>query len=108
MATTSTLIKNLWPARIRGQLILGIAVIQLVLMTAFVFDMVRRQRNFLVNQNREQAFSFANGYAVNSTRQIIANDFDELERLTLSHANFPNLKYAMILSPDRQVLPPIL
>jgi len=104
MSSLLTIIKKLWPARIRGQLILGIALIHLVLMSAFVFDMVNRQRDFLKKQNREQAFSFVTGYAVNSSRYVIANDFDELQRLTLSHTNYPNLKYAMVLSPEGVVM----
>ena len=104
MSSLLTKIKRLWPARIRGQLILGIALIHLVLMSAFVFDMVNRQRDFLKTQNREQAFSFVTGYAVNSSRYVIANDFDELQRLTLSHTNYPNLKYAMVLSPEGVVM----
>ena len=104
MSSLFTIIKKIWPARIRGQLIFGIALIHLVLMTAFVFDMVSRQRGFLKKQNREQAVSFVNGYAVNSSRYVIANDFDELQRLTMSHINYPNLRYAMILSPEEIVL----
>src|SRR5215203_5276963 len=104
MASLLTIIKKIWPTKIRGQLIFGIALIHLVLMTTFVFDMVSRQRDFLKKQNREQAFSFVNGYAVNSSRYVIANDFDELQRLTLSHMNYPNLNYAMILSPQGVVL----
>lgn len=104
MSSFLTILKQFWPSRIRGQLILGIALVHLILMTAFVIDLVSRQRNFLKKQNREQANSFANGYAVNSSRYIIANDFDELQRLTLSHIHYPNLKYAMILSPEGVVL----
>ena len=46
MSSLLTIIKKLWPARIRGQLILGIALIHLVLMSAFVFDMVNRKEIF--------------------------------------------------------------
>src|SRR3982750_3156108 len=104
MSTVLITLKKLWPATIRGQLILGITLVHLLLMTIFVFDLVGRQRDFLKNQNHQQAFSFANDYAVNSTPYIIANDFDELEGLTESHINYPNLKYAMILSPEGVVL----
>jgi PAS domain S-box-containing protein len=98
------ILKVLWPSKIRGRLIVGIALIQIVLMTAFVLYLVNHQRQFLKEQNHQQTFSFVSDYAVNSTPYVMANDFDELERLTLSHINFPYLKYAMILSPEGVVI----
>ncbi|MFL5739882.1 MAG: PAS domain S-box protein [Flavisolibacter sp.] len=73
-------------------------------MTIFVFDLVRREKEFLKKQNHDQANNFVNEFAVNSTTYIIANDFDQLERFVSYHSNFPHLRYAMILSPDRIVL----
>ncbi len=89
---------------LREQLIAGVALVHLLLMSVFVFDLVRRQRLFLKKQNEEQAFNFVNGYALNSVPYIIGNDFDELERVTMSSRQFPNLKYAMVLSPEGIVL----
>jgi PAS domain S-box-containing protein len=104
MTPVSQIAKKLWPASIRGQLILGIALVHLFLMTIFVFDLVGRQRKFLKKQNHEQATNFVSVFAVNATNYIIANDYDQLERFVLYHTNFPNLRYAMILSPDGVVL----
>jgi PAS domain S-box-containing protein len=73
-------------------------------MTIFVFDLVGRQKEFLKKQNHVQANNFVNEFAVNSTTYIIANDFDQLERFVSYQTNFPNLRYAMILSPDGIVL----
>jgi hypothetical protein len=104
MTSVSFIMRNIWPEKIRAQLVIGIALVLLVLMSVFVAGMVQRQRNFLKNQNHEHAFSFLNDYADNSSPFILARDFDGLERLTLSHGNFPNLEYAMILSPEGKVL----
>src|SRR3982751_408507 len=104
MSSVSQIVSKFWPASIRGQLILGIALIHLFLMTIFVFDLVGRQRKSLRKQNHDQANNFVNEFAVNSTTYIIANDFDQLERFVLYQTNFPNLRYAMILSPDGIVL----
>lgn len=98
------MLKNLWPAKIRTQLILGIALVHLGMMAFFVFDMVERQRTFLKKQNHDQTVSLVSDFAVNANSFIVSNDFDRLERLVRSHGNFPNLKYAMILSPDGLVL----
>jgi len=97
-------IKTIWPKSIRNQLILGIALVHLVLLTIVVVDQLNRQKKFLKKQNYEQALSLVNDFAVNSNSYILANDIDGLERLVQSHKNFPNLKYAMFLSPDGLVL----
>jgi PAS domain S-box-containing protein len=104
MSGPAQIIRKLWPSSLRGKLILGVAFVHLLLMTIFVFDFAVRQSKFLKKQNHEQASHFVNDLAVNSTPYIIANDFDQLERFTLYHTNFPHLKYAMILSPDGIVL----
>ena len=97
-------INAIWPKSIRSQLILGIALVHLILLTIVVGDQLNRQKKFLKKQNYEQALSLVNDFAVNSSSYILANDIDGLERLVQSHKNFPNLKYAMLLSPDGLVL----
>lgn len=97
-------IKTVWPKSIRNQLILGIALVHLILLTVVVVDQLNRQKKFLKKQNYEQALSLVNDFAVNSSSYILANDIDGLERLVQSHKRFPNLKYAMFLSPDGLVL----
>ena len=98
------LFNKYWPATIRGQLVLGIVLVNFALMSLFVLDLVRRQWRFLQRQSQGQALSLANDLAVNSNIYIIGNDFDGLERVTLSYRNFPNLEYAMVLSPDNVAL----
>ena len=73
-------------------------------MSLFVLDLVRRQLLFLQRQSQAQALSLANDLAVNSNTYIIGNDYDGLERMTISYRNFPNLQYAMVLSPDNVAL----
>ena len=76
----------------------------MILLTIVVVDQLNRQKKFLKKQNYDQALSLVNDLAVNSSSYILANDIDGLERLVHSHKNFPNLKYAMFLSPDGLVL----
>jgi PAS domain S-box-containing protein len=97
-------IETVWPKSIRNQLIAGIALVHLILLTIVVVDQLNRQKKFLKKQNYDQALSLVNDLAVNSSSYILANDIDGLERLVHSHKNFPNLKYAMFLSPDGLVL----
>lgn len=96
--------KGFWPRRLRTQLILGIAMVHLLLMSVFVADMVVRQDNFLRTQSKQQALSLANDLAVNADAHVLGNDFDGLERVVQNYQNFPHLKYAMVISPDNEVL----
>lgn len=104
MPSVLQILNKFWPASLRAQVILGIALVHLFLMSIFVFDLIGRQRKFLKKQNHDQLNNFVDELAVVSTTYIIANDFDQLERFVMQHANFPNLRYAMILSPDGVVL----
>jgi PAS domain S-box-containing protein len=96
--------RKLWPATIRRQLVLGIVLVHFALMTLFVVDLVRRQLLFLRRQSQAEAVSLANELAVNSNRYVIGDELDGLERMTVGYKNFPNLEYAMILSPDNVAL----
>ena len=48
-------IKTVWPKSIRNQLILGIALVHLILLTIVVVDQLNRQKRFLKKQNYDQA-----------------------------------------------------
>ncbi|MES1216385.1 MAG: PAS domain S-box protein, partial [Bacteroidota bacterium] len=104
MKSLTAILNKFWPAKIRPRLILGISLVPLGLMTIFVFDLVNRQKQFLKKENHQQLESFAGNYAINSKAYIIANDFEGLQRLTQSYSNFPNLRYAMVLSPEGVIL----
>jgi diguanylate cyclase (GGDEF)-like protein/PAS domain S-box-containing protein len=89
---------------IRRRLILGIVSIHALLMSLFVYDLVERQREFLLNQSRGQAQSLASALATSSVSWILADDVAGLQELVGSTGNYPNLRYAMVLSPQGRVL----
>lgn len=95
---------RVWTASIRRQLILGIALVHAVMMTIFVFDLVNRQRDFLQKHTIQQASSLAQTLAANSSSWVLANDLIGLEEVIVSQSHFPDLIYAMILSPQGKVL----
>ena len=97
-------IKRLWTGSIRRQLMLGIALVHAVLMTIFVFDLVHRQRTFLQDQSVSNTLSLAQTLASNSVSWVLAQDVIGLEEVVNSQSSFPDLLYAMILSPDGKVL----
>ncbi len=91
-------------ASIQHQLMLGVVAVHAVLMSVFVLDLVERQRDFLHRQSVEQARSLANTLATNSISWILANDVVGLEETVQSLGQYPDLRYAMLLSPSGRVL----
>jgi len=97
-------IQDIWTSSIRRQLMLGIILVHAVLMTIFVYDLVNRQRDFLHTQSIEQANSLAETLGANSVSWILANDIFGLEEILQSQKRYPDLKYAMVLSPNGRIL----
>jgi diguanylate cyclase (GGDEF)-like protein/PAS domain S-box-containing protein len=83
---------------------LGIALVHAVLMTIFVFDLVTRQRDFLVEESRAQAISLAEALAANGTSWVLARDYIGIEEVIRSQHSFPGLQYALYTDLSGQVL----
>ena len=66
------LLSRLWPTSLRRQLILGVALVHLCLMTVFVVDIVTRQRLFLRSEDIDQVRSMAKLLAINSSSWVLA------------------------------------
>jgi methyl-accepting chemotaxis protein len=96
--------KHFWTASISRQLMLGIALVHAVLMTIFVFDLVGRQSDFLVEESGKQAVALAETLAANGTSWILSNDIVGMEEVINSQRGYPGLRYAMFLGLDGQVL----
>ncbi len=93
-----------WTGSITRQLMMGIALVHAVLMTVFVFDLVDRQREFMLENSREGAVGLANTLATNGSSWILSNDFIGIEEVVKSQAHFPGLLYAMFLDLNGRVL----
>ena len=99
-----TTLRHFWTASIGRQLMLGIALVHAVLMTIFVFDLVTRQRDFLVEESRNQAIALAETLAVNGTSWVLARDFIGIEEVIHSQFGYPGLRYALFTDLRGQVL----
>lgn len=97
-------LKQLWTRSITRQLMLGIALVHAVMMTIFVFDLVERQRTFLVTESAKQAVSLAETLAANGTSWVLSRDFIGIEEVIESQNKYPGLRYAMFTDLEGRVL----
>ena len=86
------------------QLIFGIAAVHAVLMTIFVFDLVDRQRSFMLEQSNLQALGLAATLATNGSSWVLANDLVGIEEIIDSQSNYPDLRYAMFIDNRGKLL----
>ncbi|MDH5517631.1 MAG: PAS domain S-box protein [Gammaproteobacteria bacterium] len=86
------------------QLILGIAAVHAVLMTIFVFDLVERQREFMLSQSHQHAIGLVATLATNGTSWVLANDLAGIDEIIHSQSNYPDLEYAMFIDRQGKVL----
>lgn len=97
-------LRRLWPGSIRSRLVFGIGVLLVVVMSAFVADMMRRQIDYLYREHQEQAQALAYTLAANSVSWVLASDLAGLQEVTQTVKRFPDLRYAMVLARDGRVL----
>lgn len=93
-----------WHKSISRRLIWGIAFTHAILMTLFVFDVVSRQRTFLLNQSRTQAVRLAETLAADTTDWILTTDLTAINKALSARRGLMRLNYAMILNMNSQVL----
>ena len=100
----SELLRRIWSGSIRRQLILAFALAHAVLIGLFIYDLVERQGDFLHQQSLKQAIALSHSLAVTSTPWVLANDLVGMEEVVLAVNDYPELRYAMLLSPRGRVL----
>lgn len=93
-----------WAASISRQLMIGIALVHAVLMSIFVFDLVDREREFMIDQNNKSAIGLAHTLATNGSSWILANDVIGIEEVIQSQNSFPDLISAMFLDMNGKIL----
>ncbi len=97
-------IKNIWGGSITRRLIQSFVLVLTLLISIFIFALVKSQRSFLYQQSISTTESLTVTLASNSISWILANDIIGLEEVVNSQSQFPNLLYTMILSPEGKVL----
>ncbi len=89
---------------LRGQLILGVALLNAVMMALFVWYLTDRQQEMLLTRQTEHAIALANSIATSSSGWLAAQDYSGLQEIIDAQSRYPDLLFAMILDPQKQVL----
>lgn len=95
---------RIWTGSIRRRLTIGVGGLVALLMAAFVWQTVERQREFLERDHRQQALAMARMLAANSVGLVLANDLEGMAEILRSAQRYPNLDHVIILSPQGRVL----
>jgi PAS domain S-box-containing protein len=101
-----------WPARLRSaltgtlrrQFILGVALVQAVLMTGFIWDFSQRQRALLLEDRVAAAEALTVSLGGSAAGWILARDVAGLREIVAAMQGYPDLAFVMILGRDGDVL----
>ncbi len=92
------------PRTFRRQIVITFTTGFLLLSTAAAAAMLYIQKEYLYRANIKQTTALARSLAVSSRSWILANDLVGLQEVIVSLEDYPEISYAMILSPDGRVL----
>jgi len=89
---------------LRGQLILGVALVHAVMMTVFIFDLTFRQSKILLDRQIEEVTALAKSLSTSSAVWIASDDVAGLQELVSSVEQYPELEFAMLTDEVGYVL----
>ena len=89
---------------IRGQLILGVTLLNAVMMSLFVWYITDRQQEMLLDRQTEHAVALASSIATSSSGWLAAQDYSGLQEIIDAQLRYPDLLFAMILDSKGHVL----
>ncbi|HEX9010935.1 MAG TPA: PAS domain-containing protein, partial [Holophagaceae bacterium] len=106
MARTRVLppLPRLWPRAFRYRLLAGMLLSLGLAMVLFVARVSLQQRAFLLRQGEDRAHVLAKALAVSNLPELLESDTQGMADILRPVAAYPDLRYAMVLSPDGRVL----
>jgi len=97
-------IKKFYTASLKHQLIISIALVHTVMMSIFIYDLVKKEGTFLIEQHTKSAKSLSKTLASSSTSWVLSNDFVGLKEILTSMQNYPGVKYIIITNIEGEIL----
>ena len=89
---------------IRRQLIIGVAIVHLLLMSIFLIDLTSRQRSFLMEGAKERILFQVNVLATSALPHVIVDDSAGLSEIVDAFARDRTIRYAMVTDTQGRVL----
>ncbi len=89
---------------LRRQLILGVVLVHAVMMSIFVYDLVERQRDFLMQRQLDQTRIRAENLAVAAAAWVLSRDYAGMTELIDAQDKDPEIRYAMLTDAKGMVL----
>ncbi|MDP1678337.1 MAG: PAS domain S-box protein [Bacteroidota bacterium] len=89
---------------IRRQLVLGVAMVHLLLMTIFVYDLTQRQKLFLIEKANIETLSQITILASSSKEYLRTHDLIGLQEVLETFSEDQSISYAMIMTPEGRVV----
>ncbi|MBI5020401.1 MAG: PAS domain S-box protein [Ignavibacteriales bacterium] len=89
---------------IRGRIIISVALVHAVMMSLFIVDLTRRQRDMLLNRQTEEATALSQSLATSSAGWIAAADIAGLQELADAQSRYPEVIFVIIAGKDGRVL----
>jgi HAMP domain-containing protein len=89
---------------LRRQMVTGMVLTVALMMSAFVWDLTQRQQQVVLEQQSRQAVGIARSVAVTGSIWLASRDVSGLQEIVLGLSNYPDLRYAMVLDTQGQVL----
>ena len=93
-----------WLGSLRGQLVIGVALVHALMMSVFVLDLTQRHEALLLERQEEQAGSLAASLAVSAAGWLAARDVAGLQELIDAQRDYPEVEFAMLLDQHGQIL----
>lgn len=94
----------IWPRAFRHRLLAGMVLSLALAMVLFVTHVTLRQRTDLLRQSEDRARVLARALAASNLSELLEADIQGMQDLLQPLAAYPDLRYAMILTPDGRVL----
>lgn len=88
----------------RVQLVLGMVSVVAVMMTLFALELIREQKNLLIEQKNQQAISLAQNVATSSSVWMASRDFSGLQNIMSGLRRYPDLDSVIIFDNSGQIL----
>ena len=97
-------LRRLLGGSLRRQVMIAMVLTVSLLMSLFVWDTTRRHQAVVTSHQTEQALAIARSVAVSGATLVAARDVSGLQEIVQGLASYPDLRYALVLSLQGQVL----